>query len=250
MPISTSWARAKQRPPKVTIRVCDSLSCMLAGAERLLGELAEATMPGVRVLRAPCIGSCDTAPAAEVGHRHVDHANVGQAARAGAARGDVHPEIPAYQDFDAYAKAGGYAMLRSCLSGARKVEDVIAALSDGGLRGLGGAGFPDGPQMGPGARREGPAPDGGQRRRGRARHLQGPLLPRARAAQVPGGRADRRVGRRGRAGLHLHPRRIPSRSEDPRKRDRRSWRRRAFPSTPSSPFVAAPAPISAAKKAP
>jgi formate dehydrogenase len=56
----------------------------------------------------------------------------------------VHAEIPAYQDFDAYVKAGGMQMLRACLSGARKVEDVIATLSDGGLRGLGGAGFPTG----------------------------------------------------------------------------------------------------------
>ena len=56
--------------------------------------------------------------------------------------------MPPYQDFEAYVKAGGYAVLRSCLSGARKVEDVIAALSDGGLRGLGGAGFPTGRKWG------------------------------------------------------------------------------------------------------
>ena len=137
----------EERPPKVTIRVCDSLSCMLAGAERLLGELQSERMPGVRVLRAPCIGSCDTAPAAEVGHLHVDQATVGKLLNL-ASRGEVQPEMPAYHDFDAHAKAGGYAILRSCLSGARKVEDVIAVLSDGGLRGLGGAGFPTGRKWG------------------------------------------------------------------------------------------------------
>jgi formate dehydrogenase len=131
------------RPPKITIRVCDSLSCMLAGAEKLLEELRREKLPAVRVERAPCIGSCDTAPAAEVGHKHVDHATVAKIFEI-AARGDVHPEIPPYEDFDAYVAKCGYAVLRSCLSGARKVEDVIATLSDGGLRGLGGAGFPTG----------------------------------------------------------------------------------------------------------
>jgi formate dehydrogenase len=136
-------ADGEPRPPKVTVRVCDSLSCALAGAERLLAELQGAGLDGVRFVRAPCIGSCDTAPAAEVGHRHVDHATAAELKRL-ALSGDVHPHLPAYQDFDAYVAAGGYAVLKSCLSGARKVEDVIAALSDGGLRGLGGAGFPTG----------------------------------------------------------------------------------------------------------
>ena len=131
------------RPAPVTVRVCDSLSCMLAGAEQLLAALEQDNGPGVRVVRAPCIGSCHTAPAAEVGHHHVDHATPAKVKDLALGR-HVHAEIPAYQDFDAYVKAGGMQMLRACLSGARKVEDVIAALSDGGLRGLGGAGFPTG----------------------------------------------------------------------------------------------------------
>jgi formate dehydrogenase beta subunit len=131
------------KPEKLTIRVCDSLSCMLAGAEALLATLAAKEMPGVRIVRAPCIGSCATAPAAEVGHRHVDHATAaGLQALAGA--GDVHAGMPAYQDLAAYQAAGGYAVLRSCLAGERTPEAVIATLSDGGLRGLGGAGFPTG----------------------------------------------------------------------------------------------------------
>ena len=133
----------EERPPKVTVRVCDSLSCALAGGDGLISALQQAQLPGVRVLRAPCIGSCHTAPAAEVGHRHVDHATAAAIAEL-AQRGEVHPQIPVYQTFEAYAEAGGYRVLRACLSGARRVEDVIAALSDGGLRGLGGAGFPTG----------------------------------------------------------------------------------------------------------
>jgi formate dehydrogenase len=140
-------ADGEPRPPKVTIRVCDSLSCMLAGAEKLLAELQADNLSAARVVRAPCIGSCDTAPAAEVGHHHVDHATAARLKELALA-GHVHPEMPPYQDFAAYAKAGGYAVLRACIAGQRKVEDVIAALSDGGLRGLGGAGFPTGRKWG------------------------------------------------------------------------------------------------------
>ena len=140
-------ADGEPRPPAVTIRVCDSLSCMLAGADQLLSDLQRVGLPGARVVRAPCIGSCHTAPAAEVGHHHVDHATPAKLEEL-ARRRDVHPHMPPFQNYDGYVKAGGYAMLRSCLSGTRKAEDVIATLSDGGLRGLGGAGFPTGRKWG------------------------------------------------------------------------------------------------------
>jgi NADH:ubiquinone oxidoreductase subunit F (NADH-binding)/NADH:ubiquinone oxidoreductase subunit E len=136
-------ADGEPRPPRVTVRVCDSLSCMLAGAEPLIAALEAQSMAGVRVVRAPCIGSCHTAPAVAVGHRRVDCADAGKVMQV-LARGAVDPAVPPYQGFDAYLGGGGYGVLKSCLSGARKVEEVIAALSDGGLRGLGGAGFPTG----------------------------------------------------------------------------------------------------------
>jgi formate dehydrogenase len=138
---------AEDPPPRITIRVCDSLSCMLAGAERLLSELEAARLPDVRVVRAPCVGACDVAPAAEVGHRHVGRASA-SVLRELALGAHVHAEVPPYQDLDGYAKAGGYGVLRACVSGQRKVDDVIATLSDGGLRGLGGAGFPAGRKWG------------------------------------------------------------------------------------------------------
>ncbi len=137
----------EEKPAKITIRVCDSLSCMLAGAEKLLANLGSEDMDGVRVVRAPCIGACDVAPAADVGHHLVSKASVAKIKKLVAA-GDTHPEIPKYQSLAAYQKQGGYAVLKSCLDGSRKVDDVITALSDGGLRGLGGAGFPTGRKWG------------------------------------------------------------------------------------------------------
>ena len=131
------------RPPRITIRVCDSLSCMLAGAEQLINALETESLPNVRVLRAPCLGSCATAPAAEVGHRHVDSATLDTLKLLAQAE-DTSPEIPVYQELYAYTAQGGYRILRECLTGKLAVEDVIKTLSDGALRGLGGAGFPTG----------------------------------------------------------------------------------------------------------
>ncbi len=140
-------ADGEARPPAVTIRVCDSLSCMLAGAEQLIAELEAEQMADVRIVRAPCIGSCHTAPACEVGHRHVDHATLATVKELALA-GEADAIVPAYAGLDAYRASGGYGVLEACLSGERTVEGVIAALSDGGLRGLGGAGFPTGRKWG------------------------------------------------------------------------------------------------------
>ena len=135
------------RPEPVTIRVCQSLSCMLAGAETLIAALEAGKGPSVRIVRAPCMGRCDTAPVAEAGHRAVDHASA-ERVLATVAEGAFSPEVPDYQTFEAYQGEGGFDILRECLSGKRAAEDVIATLSDGGLRGLGGAGFPTGRKWG------------------------------------------------------------------------------------------------------
>jgi formate dehydrogenase len=133
----------EERPAPVTIRVCDSVSCMMAGAETLLAELQAAALDGVRVVRAPCMGRCAAAPVCEVGHRHVDTASLENVA-ATVDSGHFHPEIPDYKDFQTYLAEGGFACLKACLAGERAVEDVIAVLGDAGLAGLGGAGFPTG----------------------------------------------------------------------------------------------------------
>jgi formate dehydrogenase len=130
-------------PAPVTVRVCDSLSCVLAGGDALLESLPERLGADARVVRAPCMGRCDTAPVAEVGHRHVDHADA-EAIAATVQSGKQHPEVPEHVRFDAYVRNGGYTLLRGCLDGTRSVEDVIRTMEDSRLRGLGGAGFPAG----------------------------------------------------------------------------------------------------------
>jgi formate dehydrogenase beta subunit len=130
-------------PPALTVRVCDSISCALAGAERLAAELEAALGPAVRVQRVPCIGRCDTAPAVAVGANAFGPADAAAVAAAVARRATAPAPIAARSV--AAARAGGaYSVLAECRAGTRSRADVIQALSDANLRGLGGAGFPTG----------------------------------------------------------------------------------------------------------
>ena len=130
-------------PPPVTVRVCDSLSCALAGAERLLADLPSKLGPAVRVVRAPCMGACDRAPICAVGHMQVMHADTAKVTAAAAH--SAHPHVyPTPTSFEVYSRSGGYELLKSCLAGARTRDEIIKIVSDAGLRGLGGAGFPTG----------------------------------------------------------------------------------------------------------
>ena len=95
----------------LTIRVCDSLTCAMLGAEKLLHELQDSAGPGIRVVRAPCVGCCDSAPAAEVGHHFVDHATVGRGARHRERAARPIRIMPDYVDYDAYVAGGGYKLL-------------------------------------------------------------------------------------------------------------------------------------------
>jgi formate dehydrogenase beta subunit len=130
-------------PPPVTVRVCDSLSCALKGAERLFAELPKKLGSDVRVVRAPCMGACDRAPVCAVGHVQVMQADAAKVAAAAAKPAHAHT-YPTPTAFDAYARGGGYELLKTCIGGKRTRDDIIKAVSDAGLRGLGGAGFPTG----------------------------------------------------------------------------------------------------------
>jgi len=131
-------------PPALTIRVCDSVSCMLAGAETLFDALQKSADPAsVRVVRAPCMGRCAGAPAARIGDREVDHATV-DALLEMAGKGDTKVVVPEYTGLAAYRAEGGYKLLEKVRKGEVTAETLMATMQSAGLRGLGGAGFPAG----------------------------------------------------------------------------------------------------------
>jgi NADH:ubiquinone oxidoreductase subunit F (NADH-binding)/NADH:ubiquinone oxidoreductase subunit E len=132
------------KPPAITVRVCDGLSCELGGAQNLLALLTNGGYgEGVRVIPAPCVGRCDVAPVAVVNEQVVPHATVAEIDDR-LERGAFAADIPDYVDYAAYVADGGYALALACMAGERSVDDTIVTLEHSGLRGLGGAGFPTG----------------------------------------------------------------------------------------------------------
>ncbi len=135
-------------PAALTIRVCDGVACMLSGAEALFSELSHSVDPAaIRVLRAPCMGGCDAAPAARIGDREVGNATASGLLDT-AASGETGALSPAYAGLDAYRAKGGYGIWEQVRSGALTSDAIIDTLSDASLRGLGGAGFPTGKKWG------------------------------------------------------------------------------------------------------
>jgi NADH:ubiquinone oxidoreductase subunit F (NADH-binding)/NADH:ubiquinone oxidoreductase subunit E len=132
-------------PADITVRVCNSLSCAMAGSDALKASLVHelSARADVRVVEVPCIGRCDSAPAAAVGTHCVAQAKPQDVLAAVDAR-RVQAAEPQGLGFEAYVAQGGYRLFDELRSGERSVDSVIAALSDAGLRGLGGAGFPAG----------------------------------------------------------------------------------------------------------
>ena len=135
-------------PPAITVRVCDSISCELAGAHELLATLQSRLGARVRVKTAPCVGRCETAPVAVVGQHPIPHATAASVSAAVDAGDVTHPASglvsPSHIDYAAYRASGGYALGAACAAGNKTAADVIAVMENSGLRGLGGAGFPTG----------------------------------------------------------------------------------------------------------
>jgi len=145
----------EKSPPSITVRVCDSIACELAGAKHLLARLPALLGAEVRVMRAPCVGRCETAPVAVIGQNPLPFATeekVVALVKAKAVKhpqpGEPHPHIewvsPRHIDYGAYRKDRGYQLLKACTAGKRLRDEVMTVLEDAGLRGLGGAGFPAG----------------------------------------------------------------------------------------------------------
>ncbi len=138
----------EELPPPLTIRVCDSLSCMLSGAENLIAGLEQGHDPAlVRIVRAPCMGRCASAPAARIGDREVDNATSDDLV-AMAASGEFDVAMPEYVGLHAYLEHGGYQVLDRVRTGELDADTLIDTLGDAGLKGLGGAGFPAGKKWG------------------------------------------------------------------------------------------------------
>ncbi|MDO8279600.1 MAG: NAD(P)H-dependent oxidoreductase subunit E, partial [Burkholderiaceae bacterium] len=137
--------------PALTVRVCEGLSCELAGARALLDRLPALLGRQVRVIAAPCIGRCESAPAVAVGQRVVLEASTDTVREALHPHSAGHPAgvaphgaQPVHTGYASYRAAGGYALAAAVVNGEEDAEAVLAALDASGLRGLGGAGFPAG----------------------------------------------------------------------------------------------------------
>jgi formate dehydrogenase len=130
-------------PPALTVRVCDSISCELAGAHELLAKLPATLGGNVRVVPAPCVGRCEVAPCVVVGQNPIGKAHAPAVVEAVRANQLKCPEPP-YIDYAKYRKSGGYRLIADCLDGKRTRDEITKIMEDSGLRGLGGAGFPAG----------------------------------------------------------------------------------------------------------
>ncbi len=232
-------------PPPVTVRVCNSLSCAMAGADRLLRKPASsAPRCALCARRAWALATARRwSPSITVQTFHATPEKI-----AAAVKKNEHPHAwHSHKDARRLSQEGGYSLLKACTSGKRTRDDIIKIVSDAGLRGLGGAGFPTGRKWS--LVRAEPAPrlfavncDEGEPGTFKDRYLS-----RARSAPLPRRHADRRLGGRGAGHLHLHPRRISRTAADAARRDPQGRGGGAFARTPRFTFAAAPAPTSAAK---
>ena len=134
---------SEEKPPSLTIRVCDSITCAMNGAEKLTKNLADYYKGAVRVQKVPCIGRCQSAPVAVVKFNPVDNADL-KSVKETVDSKKFQPEIPKYIKLEQYIKHSGYELLKNIQEGKIDKTKIINELEESNLRGLGGAGFPAG----------------------------------------------------------------------------------------------------------
>lgn len=131
------------KPPALTVRICESISCEMAGADKLIDALEKGLSDKVRVQKVPCVGRCQHAPVAVVGQNPIHRATAAAVATA-IENNDIKESVPDYISMENYKADGGYQTLKNLLEGNMSTESIMKKMEDSGLRGLGGAGFPAG----------------------------------------------------------------------------------------------------------
>ena len=129
--------------PIKIVRVCESLTCELFGAHKLLNDLKTTENKNLKVVPGPCMGRCDLAPTVCVGKNYVDNATIISVEET-IKKKEFDALIPKYTSLDIYKQNGGYKISNKIKNGEITKEQIIISLKESGLKGKGGAGFPTG----------------------------------------------------------------------------------------------------------
>ncbi len=134
---------SKDYNPVNVVRVCESLTCELFGAHKLLQDIKKLENKNIKVVPGPCMGRCNVAPTVCVGKNYVDVANFDKVKKTIDEK-NFNPFIPDYINLSFYKKNGGYEIAKKIKNGVISKKQVLDSLNESGLKGKGGAGFPTG----------------------------------------------------------------------------------------------------------
>ena len=134
---------SKDYNPVNVVRVCESLTCELFGAHKLLQDIKKLENKNIKVVPGPCMGRCNVAPTVCVGKNYVDVANFDKVKKTIDEK-NFDPFIPDYINLSSYKKNGGYEIANKIKNGVISKKQVLDSLNESGLKGKGGAGFPTG----------------------------------------------------------------------------------------------------------